>query len=469
MISRGWIGPAAVLVCALGAPALGQMNAVTPYYAVVTTEDAVLRCGSSESIALLNSMYQVAKLQRGQLLKVDGEAQGWTRVAYPAGTFAFVPSDSAQVDASAKFITLTKPSRLKAANLAQGLKGSWKEILDQPLPAGTKLNLAEAEAAVNGSTTAFKVVPAEGARAFVPSTALRKATQEEIDAFNALMAKGGTPLPAPSTMQAAAPKGTPGNMTVPAVPPAPGATPTVPPATTAQAPGTEGTGTQPAAGPDIKPLEMKPSPYEKLEAAFEAVRKQPPDSAEFAELLSEFESALGKLKPEEPGSRTIRGRLQQRIDYLKLVSDMQAKQREFAAGSEAVAQDEKKVQEKLAEVDRVRQYAIVGRLSASTIYDGKRLPLMYRVQAVGGPAPRTLAYVKPDETLKVDSRLGQIVGVVGEAKMDPTLKLNIITPVRIDPLEFSGVKEAGTPIPAEAPKDADPKGEPKPEPKPEPQ
>src|SRR4051812_45125380 len=165
MTSRGWIGPAAVLVCALGAPALAQMNNVTPYFAVVATDDAALRCGSSDSIGLLNSMYQVAKLQRGQLLKVDGEAQGWTRVSYPAGTFALVPSDAAQVDPSTKFITLTKAMRPKAANMALGLKGSWKDCLEQPLPVGTKLNLAEAEAAVNGSNTAFKVVPPEGARA----------------------------------------------------------------------------------------------------------------------------------------------------------------------------------------------------------------------------------------------------------------------------------------------------------------
>jgi hypothetical protein len=56
--------------------------------------------------------------------------------------------------------------------------------------------------------------------------------------------------------------------------------------------------------------------------------------------------------------------------------------------------------------------------------------------------------------------------------MDPTLKLNIITPLRIDPLEPASLKDAAAP--AETPaKDAEPKadskGEPKPEPKPEPQ
>jgi hypothetical protein len=433
-------------------------------------------------------MYQVAKLQRGQLLKVDGEAQGWTRVTYPAGTFVFVPSDSAQVDTGAKFITITKSIRPKAANIALGLKGSWKDCLDQPLAVGTKLNLAEAEAAVNGSNTAFKVIPPEGARAFVPSAAVRKATQEEIDAFNATAGKTGiAPITATPTL-AAAPQTTPTttNLTQPMVTPSPAATPTPAPSTpttTAQTPATTSTPTTTAAAPTIepKPIEIKPSPYEKLEAAFEAVRKQPPDSAEFGELLAEYQSALDKLKPEDPTTRMLRGRLQQRISYLKLLTDMQARQRDFTAGSESVAQDEKKLQERLAEVDRVRQYTIVGRLSASTIYDGKRLPLMYRVQAVGGTAPRTLAYVKPDDKLMIDAKIGAVVGVVGEAKMDPTLKLNIITPLRIDPLEPASLKDAATPAetpakdgepkadPKTEPKATEPKTEPKPEPKEEPQ
>ena len=44
---------------------------------------------------------------------------------------------------------------------------------------------------------------------------------------------------------------------------------------------------------------------------------------------------------------------------------------------------------KVAEVSKTRLYLVIGRLHGSSVYDGKQLPLMYRIQTVSG-APRTL-------------------------------------------------------------------------------
>ena len=49
--------------------------------------------------------------------------------------------------------------------------------------------------------------------------------------------------------------------------------------------------------------------------------------------------------------------------------------------------------------------------------------------------PRTLGYIKPDPRFALDGKLGQIVGVIGEASVDKDLKLNVITPVRVDLLQ----------------------------------
>jgi hypothetical protein len=136
-----------------------------------------------------------------------------------------------------------------------------------------------------------------------------------------------------------------------------------------------------------------------------------------------------------------------RLDWLKVQADLQSELRKFSQTQQNITQQDKSLAAKLAEVDRTRQYAIVGRLSASTIYDGKRLPRMYRIQAVGGPAPRTLGYLKPDEKLNIDAKLGQVVGVVGEGRVDPTLHCNIITPLRVDTLEPANL----TPAPDAAP------------------
>jgi len=425
------------------------MTAVQPYFAVVSANDAAARCGSSESIGLLNSMYQVARLQPGQVLKVDGEAQGWARTTYPVGACVFIPSDCAQLDPATHTVTLVKPTRPKAPNMVLGLKGSWKDALEQPLAAGMKLTLVENEPAADGrGNTAFKCAAPETARCFVPSNALRKASQEEVNAF---MAAGGAAMSNPRP-QASAPQGANQGTFAPG---AGAGAPAAAPTTTAQAP-------VQAAPIEIKPLQIRPSQFERLESAFESVKKQPAESAEYTELLAEFRKALDKIKPEDTGAKMNRARLQQRIDFLTLKADMQAKQRELAATSSEFTQDEKRLAEKMAEVDRVRQYTIVGRLSGSTIYDGKRLPLMFRVQSVGGAAPRTLAYVRPDEALGIDSKLGQVVGVVGEPVMDPALKLNIITPTRIDILE-AVQKEAPA---GEATKEPGEATEPQPAPKP---
>jgi hypothetical protein len=403
---------------------------------VVNVDEAMLRCGSGDL------MYPVASLRRGQVLRVDGEGQGWARVSYPAGSAAFVAADMVQVDPATRTATLTRPSRLKAFNQSTGLRGSWKDVLDEPLPAGTRLMVLDAEPTADGrGNSAWRIAPPENAPAFIPLSVLRRATPEEVQlAANAPRMptlppvspqarnpQSTTPpaMPEPSTVverwPAGAAPGSSASLVEPIVPPAQGA------------PGAASTA-EATPVPAPRTLVLPPSPYERLEAAFEAVRTESPDTAEFSELLAEFQRALTTLD-DSPASQGIRGRLNQRIEYLKLRADLQAKKRQIAATEQALSVDDRLLAEKLSEVDRTRQYTIVGRLSASTIYDGQRLPLMYRIQSVGGGSSRTLAYVRPSEALNIDSRLGQVVGVVGESTLDPSLRLTVITPLRVDALE----------------------------------
>ncbi len=76
-------------------------------------------------------------------------------------------------------------------------------------------------------------------------------------------------------------------------------------------------------------------------------------------------------------------------------------------------------------------------LMPSTVYDGNNLPLMYRIQSVGAVGQRTLGYLKPEGDLNVKDKVGLIVGVIGEASVDPVLQLNIVKPVRVDALRPS--------------------------------
>jgi hypothetical protein len=460
----------------LGSTARAQdaaVNKITPYFAVVEKGDAALRCGSNDL------MYQIATLARGTVLRVDGEIADkrgttWSQVSYPLGSYVLVPADAVTLDASGKSGTLTNIAKVKAPNQSAGLRGSWADALPQGLPAGTHLAILESEPA-GGPAQAYKIAPPEGARAFVASGSLRRASQDEINSYMARAAqpatlkmdapsaaKTGVPTistpasTAGSTPSAAAPSGTPDmmpasgtDMTQPMVIPQgnqPGAVmPELSKPEPVTTPGASDGGNAAPGGADgAKPthaMEHKApppaspaNPYERLEGALERVRKQPMESAEYSELMSQYQAEINKLD-DVPTNKPLRQRLEQRLAYLKLLADTQAERRKIADNADAIDKGQKAMAERLAEVAKVRQYTIVGRLTASTIYDGTRMPLMYRVQATSAGSPRTLAYVKPDPSLKLDSRVGQIIGIIGTQKVDPTVQLNIITPVRVDVLE----------------------------------
>lgn len=71
----------------------------------------------------------------------------------------------------------------------------------------------------------------------------------------------------------------------------------------------------------------------------------------------------------------------------------------------------------------------------SALYTGDRLPLMYRIESVGGPAAsRTLGYIRPSDRDDLQTKLGELVGVVGDVRIDRALNLMLVRPVRIDVL-----------------------------------
>ena len=111
----------------------------------------------------------------------------------------------------------------------------------------------------------------------------------------------------------------------------------------------------------------------------------------------------------------------------------EAKKAAGDAGRDAASQVE--------EVNKTRHYEVIGRLTTSTVYDGKKLPLMYRVQSVGDAVARTLGYLKPDPKLELEKKIGQIVGVAGAADVDPSLKLNVLTASRVDILSATPEKQ----------------------------
>lgn len=75
-------------------------------------------------------------------------------------------------------------------------------------------------------------------------------------------------------------------------------------------------------------------------------------------------------------------------------------------------------------------YDAVGILTASTVHTGANQPVLLRLLDPTGR--RTVAYLEPDESIDTVQMIGRVVGIVGEAVYDPTTRLNLIRPTRVD-------------------------------------
>lgn len=432
---------------ALVATAYGQLQSVTPYYAYVTVDKATARSGDNDRF------YKVGELAAGDIVVVDGEGNSWSRISYPSNLYAFVKVEDVKVEGTAA--TLNTSSKLKAANVTAGFQSSWKSLLDIPLPSGTPLKVIEA-AKEGESVVGYKVAAPDSARAFVETRVLRHATDAEVAAFKT---KGAVPaLPAAATPIASnpatdkpapgspvnVPNGNPG--VVPSDPKTAQNTPEVSGVTPVASQPIDGT--SPEIQPSDKPVRTTAASLEALDTRFKEVWKQQQVSAEVGEMMAEFQKAYDATPAEQTGRRAV---IQRRITALQTRLDLNNRIREQEEVKAKMNATKTEIQQQMEVWERGRVYTIVGELRPSTVYDGNNLPLMYRVVSVGGSSPRTLGYLKPSKDVDVTKMINQVVGVIGEATMDRSLKLNIISPVKVDVLRSSGSPESTPPATAAAP------------------
>lgn len=435
MFARSLFVPTTIALVACCGVSHAQVAPVQPFYAVVNGDAATLRSAPT------SNAYSVASVPTNSIIIVDGEANGWNRVLYPAGLHAFVPATAATV--SGETVTLTRPDELFAASQMKGWGGSWKGLLDQPLPGGTSLGLVET--VKEGETAiAYKVVAPNEARGYIAASSLRKANDTEVEAWkskgNALAALPPMAVPvgvAPGAMPIAI--DVPSNPTsVPFTKPADGGAPV-----TIKRDGMESpAGNVPA--PVTQPPVKTETRAESLERTFQKVWKEPILSSEVDELISEYDRAIA----DEQHDRT-KVALTQRLEALKLRRDYRENLRRMEADRANTNAHQTELHKQLEEWAANRVYTIVGVLQPSTVYDGQRLPGMYRVVSVGGSAPKTLGYIKKADQ-DLDKYLGMIVGVIGDRNLDQALQLNLITPVRVDPLRSSAETQITT-QPAQTP------------------
>lgn len=445
---------AAITVCVSAlAPASAQtmVKNVEPYIAAVTTDKAPMR-GSDASF-----YYPVRELKSGELLRVTGEGPGWVRVEYPQGMRAYVHASDVEAAKDGKSVKLIRQSQLLAYDITPNAKAPWWPLdIERALPAGTSMDVVSVQQGPDGVVQGYVVPAPPRARGYVAKDHVRRATPEEAAKFTGPAEPAATPAtPTPATPDPTTPPSGAGSGAVP-----PGFTPVEPAAATPPpATPTGETPTAPAAETPTEFPQPRPAPpapkkdedIEQLRAMFNNVMTSK-DDAEVPALLNLFNSKIAKLGDSE-ADNALRTQLQQRVEVLKLRQDIAAalqKAREAEA-----AQDSRVVQVRLIVEQAEKQaiYTIVGRIVPSTVYDGKRgLPLMYRVESADALSPRTVGYILPREGLDLITKLGQVCGIVGDTRFDPSLGLNIVSPRRVDVLGVSGTATPGatpaTPPPA---------------------
>jgi hypothetical protein len=401
--------------------ARADIQPTEPFYVAVTGPQAELRCREGDI------SYVVATLKAGTVLVGDGKGEGWIRVQYPAGLYAVVKANEVTYDAARKKVTLTTPSRLRAMELAGGPRSHWWHLLDENLPAGESFDVVEVLKRSEGEVEAYKIIAPAGAHGFLRADAVREATADEIarlggsggvqpaHAAASTPARATTPAQpagAPQDAQAAAPtSGDPASAPLAAAP-----------ATTAAV-----TTPEPMDGPEARLMDR----VDALASIFNDVQKQPVREAEVEPVIAEFEQAIASLGDGEV-DQVLKGFLESRLQLLKLRKDIRTQLLAIHTSTEALDAEAQRVEELVDALSNAGRYAVVGRLTPSSVYDGRRLPLMYRIESADSGISRTIAYLEPKAQQDYAPMFGRIVGVVGTIETDADRNIRIVRPTTVD-------------------------------------
>ena len=434
--------------------ALPAAAAEVPYKAVATDDNVAIRAGAG------GTFYTVGKLEPGQIVTVEEVVFNWYKIRPPAGVFSYVAKAAVDLEGAAPGVGTVKSDRtaVYAADVA-GPGDSYRKQLN--LNEGDTVKVVAEEGAF------YRIQPPDNARVYVEPDALRPATEEEIEAA---MEPVVDPVPESPPAEETDVETNPPPVVDPPVtdtdpqdsdppveapddstgddtttddedpdpvgeepdtggeeetdPPITEVTPEVPDADTPAEPDDDSrpTGTTTVLGESEavrdaerrfaaameKPLEKRP--VESLLTVYEVLSKQP-DLSRFDQRIVAFR--IRTLRRDLSVAQALRNIEQTREDIAESAARMPER----------------------SETDKPVEYDAVGLLIASGVYDGQRLPRLYRL--VDPANRRTLAYIEPGEGWKPAEVLGQVVGVVGDRVYDQALKLRVLVPEQIDRLEAS--------------------------------
>lgn len=443
-----------------------------PYWAVVTNNAVNVRSGPSAQ-----SAYAFGKLNQGAVVRVVQEEYGWAKIQTSGSAFAslwaYVPADR-RVTLSADKATaqVTARTEVRAPNTDAGGSPdkSWKQI--GRVEAGTTLTVL---GTVEGEKdSVYKVSLPATAEGWVNKSFLRAATESE--AAGAVASANAAPAAQVAAAPAASsPATAPASTVVPANAPTAGSatttttvttgtatvdpalnSPSIPPlmgqpvaitttttATTTEGPGngtaaagTPGTTTSGSSSTTVTrnggttavttTTTARRTTIADLETQFDAVKPHPEATDELNDLLKRYEEFVAVPGESESSVR----RAKARIEQLRIITETNTQTETIKRTQKALTENKDEIAKLILDMQRRADYTAIGVLNASAVYDGEKLPELYRI--CDPMTSATIAYVTPNPNIPMSTMLGTLVGVKGGKDFDPALRLNVINPMVIE-------------------------------------
>lgn len=378
-----------------------------PYFAAVTADNVYVRSGPS-----VQSSYPFGKMDRGDIVRVMEENFGWARVQTAGRAFAditgFVPLDNRiQLSVDGATITANAVTELRAPNIsAQSTPdSSWKQI--GRIEAGATLNVIARVDSERGSVWTVRLP--EVGEGWINANFLRRATADQAAGFD-------KEVVVESVAQAVAAGADAGEVVAAAEVGIEAAE--VIAAETAPA--------KPSKSAEQIAAENRRATFAELETTWLKVKDQPVGDAEIGGLYVRYIAfaADGALEA------SLKARAAARIAQLEVQQEVQNKIIELLATKARISGECEQINGVAAAIEARSEYTAVGVLNASLVYDGKTLPLLFRLQDPS--TGQTVAYVIPGDGFQLSTMLGTLLGIKGEKSYDGALKLDTLNPKTID-------------------------------------
>jgi hypothetical protein len=434
--------PAALLVALAPAPLRAEdepevPNAKFNFIGEITGTGVSVRSGPSDNY------YPTGKLDKGAHVKVVGIKFNWLKIEPPPESFSYVGKAFVDRHSDGKVGKVNNTANVRAGSSMNPMKTT----IQTKLVPGVDVKILGEE------DEYYRIEPPAGAYLYVsqqyvrpvgPAENLAAAQPGKNDATaggatantgdtqaNSGAATGGTDAtnpttPAPTDVDAA------NRQSLDALAATPGST----------AGSTSGSGA--ATQPDNAQHATQPSEtaaadskFEQLEAEFAEASKKPVLDQPVADFLARYQQATQEGNLPESLKRVADARiaaLKVREEARTQLLATRKSQEEMEQRNQALSAERQELAERIKET-QVDFYTAVGTLRPSSLQQGPQGTMLYRL--TDPDTGRTLVYLRSADKNQLASLLNQFVGVRGELRKDPLLRLNLIQPTEAKAIDQS--------------------------------